>query len=299
MRPPSHTWFVPGEQYRSEVLEALTGLAREGLGEVELHLHHGHDTAETLRARLESMLRQFRQHGALVTEGDPPMEVYGFIHGNMALDNSRRDAGMCGVDNEIDVLLETGCYADFGSPTAPSHSQTRKINSIYYAVDNPARPKSHDDGVDATAGVKDRQGLLIVQGPLSLDWRDRKAGMLPRIDNAEITGNHPGTAARIDRWVRQEIHVKGRPDWIVVKASCHGAEVPHFESLLGTPADQMYTDLERRFRDRPGYRLHYVTARELYNIVKAAEAGCAGDPNGYRDFLIPPYRNRPTPPLDG
>ncbi len=38
--------------------------------------------------------------------------------------------------------------------------------------------------------------------------------------------------------------------------------------------------------------LHYVTAREAYNIVKAAEAGKSGDPNDYRDFEIPPPANR-------
>jgi hypothetical protein len=38
--------------------------------------------------------------------------------------------------------------------------------------------------------------------------------------------------------------------------------------------------------------LHYVTAREAYNIAKAAEAGHAGDPNDFRDFVIPPPANR-------
>jgi hypothetical protein len=54
----------------------------------------------------------------------------------------------------------------------------------------------------------------------------------------------------------------------------------------------MYGFLERRFRDRDDHRLHYVTARELYNIIKAAEAGGSGDPGQFRDFLIPPYVNR-------
>jgi hypothetical protein len=44
--------------------------------------------------------------------------------------------------------------------------------------------------------------------------------------------------------------------------------------------------------NRPPFRLHYVTAREAYNIVKAAEAGKAGDPNAYRDFEVPPPANR-------
>jgi hypothetical protein len=35
-----------------------------------------------------------------------------------------------------------------------------------------------------------------------------------------------------------------------------------------------------------------VTAREAYNIVKAAEAGKSGNPNDYRDFEIAPPANR-------
>jgi hypothetical protein len=31
-------------------------------------------------------------------------------------------------------------------------------------------------------------------------------------------------------------------------------------------------------------RVHYVTAREMVNLLHAAEAGRAGDPGEYRDF---------------
>ncbi|MEJ7636728.1 MAG: hypothetical protein WKF75_01760 [Singulisphaera sp.] len=55
------------------------------------------------------------------------------------------------VNNEIDVLRETGCYADFTLPSAPSPTQTRQINSIYYASDDPRRPKSHDRGSPSAA----------------------------------------------------------------------------------------------------------------------------------------------------
>jgi hypothetical protein len=44
--------------------------------------------------------------------------------------------------------------------------------------------------------------------------------------------------------------------------------------------------------NRPPFRLHFACAREAYNIVKAAEAGLAGNPNDYRDFLISPPANR-------
>ncbi len=291
--PPQHTWFYPGENYRAEYLDGLSELCRQGLGEIELHLHHGHDSPTSLRRRLTEAVEQFNRHGALITQGDPAVRTYGFIHGNLALDNSMGDPRWCGVNNELEVLQETGCYADFSMPTAPAQSQTRKINAIYYAVDDPDSPKSHDWGLDAEAGKKGLDVLLIIGGPLGLDWRMRKFGVLPRIDNGQILGNYPGTPDRVMRWMGLHIHVKGRPEWAVVKVSCHGAEETHFDALFGQAADRMYAFLESRFRDCDDYRLHYVTARELYNIIKAAEAGCAGDPGEFRDFLIPPYVNRP------
>lgn len=290
--PPQHTWFYPAEAYRAEYLDQLNVLVGQGLGEIELHLHHGHDTSASLRAKLEEGIDRFNAHGALVTRETPGRRTYAFIHGNMALDNGLGNPALCGVDDELTILEETGCYADFSLPTAPEPSQPRKVNAIYYAVDDPLRPKSYEWGLDAEVGRKSQDGLLMVPGPLTSNWRQRKFGIVPRLDIAEITGRWPGTPDRIDRWVRAGVHVAGRPDWIVVKVSCHGAEERSFESLLGGAADRMHAHLESRYRDRPGWRLHYVTARQLYNIVKAAEAGCEGDPDEYRDFMIPPYLNQ-------
>jgi hypothetical protein len=288
-RPPQHSWFYPGEAYDEECLDALSQLARGGYGEIELHLHHGYDIPERLRARLEAAIKNFARHGALMTDEPVPRAAYGFIHGNMALNNSMH-VGQCGVNNELRILKETGCYADFSMPTAPAPSQSRKINAVYYAADIPGRPKSHDDGVEVEVGKPPSGDLMIIPGPLGLNWHNRKWGLFPRIENAEIQGSDPPTPERIHCWARQRIHVVGRPNWIFVKVSCHGAEDHSREVLLGTAAERMYSFLEKQYRDRPGYRLHYVTARELYNIIKAAEAGLTGDPTDYRDYVIPRYR---------
>lgn len=289
---PQHTWFYPAEAYRAEYVDQLSQLVAQGLGEIELHLHHGGDTSASLRARLEQGIERFNAHGALLTTETPRRRTYAFIHGNLALDNGLGDASLCGVNDELTILQETGCYADFSMPTAPERSQARKVNAIYYAIDDPLRPKSYDWGEDAAVGRKDQDGLLMITGPLTSNWRQRKLGIFPRLDIAEITGRWPGTPDRIERWVQTGIHVQGRPEWIVVKVSCHGAEERSFDSLLGAGAERMHAYLEARFRDRSGFRLHYVTARQLYNIVKAAEAGCTGDPDEYRDFIIPPYVNQ-------
>ncbi len=44
---------------------------------------------------------------------------------------------------------------------------------------------------------------------------------------------------------------------------------------------------ETAYNDGDNYILHYVTARELYNVIKAIEAGEDGsNPEDYRDYLI-------------
>ncbi len=289
-RPPQHTWFYPIEAYRSEYLDGLGELCQQGLGEIEVHLHHSNDTHEALEKKLRQGLADFSKHGAQLTQEVPPRTTYGFIHGNMALDNARLDPVYCGVNDELTVLRHTGCYADFSLPTAPCMSQSRKVNAIYYATDDPGRPKSFDTGVEVEVGGCETGDLLIVPGPLSLNWQNRKWGLFPRIENSELQGSNPPCASRVQNWVKQHIHVTGRPEWVFVKVSCHGAEERSWDALLGQSAEEMYSALEALYRDRSEYRLHYVTARELYNIIKAAEAGKTGDPNQYKDFAIPPYR---------
>ena len=286
-RPPQHTWFYPGEAYDGECLDGLSRLAQRGYGEIELHLHHAFDIPERLAVKLTAAVKNFSRHGALVTVEEPPRFTYGFIHGNLGLNNARGPE-YCGVDNELVVLKQTGCYADFSMPNAPCNSQTRKINSIYYATNVPGQRKSHDDGIDVEVGKRPEGDLMIVQGPLALDWSNRKFGLFPRIENAELSS--APTRSRVKLWVSQHIHVKGRPEWIIVKVSCHGAVDDKRDLVLGHAADRMFSYLEQEYRDRPGYALHYVTARELYNIIKAAEAGEVGNPAKYHDYLIPPYQ---------
>ena len=67
------------------------------------------------------------------------------------------------------------------------------------------------------------------------------------------------------------------------------------EHMLLTRYDDQRLRSERNARNTCQGRqhcLHYVTAREMYNIARAAEAGESGDPGGFRDYRIqrPGYR---------
>src|SRR5438046_2065176 len=196
---------------------------------------------------------------------------YGFIHGNWALDNARSDRRWCGVNNELDVLRETGCYADFTLPSAPSETQTRKVNSIYWAVDDPARPKSHDTGVDLGSGPRPERGLLMIQGPLGLDWSRRKWGLLPRIENACLQKSQPPDESGLELWLRACVNVPTRPNWLFVKLHTHGVNEPNQDVLLGEPMVRFHESLRDRAARDPLFRFHYVTAREMANAALAAD----------------------------
>jgi hypothetical protein len=276
-RPPRHTFFYPLEEYEPEYLDALTELCRQGFGEVEVHLHHDHDTAP----RLERRLREYRQmlaeqHGLLSFHRETGKAAYAFIHGNWALCNSRPDGRWCGVNEELDVLRATGCYADFTMPSAPHPTQTSAVNRIYYARNTAGRPRSHDDGVDVGTAPAPPDGLMLIQGPLVLNWAQRKWGIVPRLENGCVQASQPATLDRLPSWVKARVQVPSRPDWYFVKLHCHGAPEDAHEVMLGRPMVAFHEALARYAEDNPWFHYHYVTAREMYNLARAAEAGCTG-----------------------
>ncbi len=285
-RSPRHSFFYPADQYHPRLVEPLTSLAHAGHGEIELHLHHEGDTRETLRAKLVEGLDRIGSHGNFSRDDDGHMR-YAFIHGDWALANSR-NGRFCGVDDELTLLFETGCYADFTFPSAPDESQPAVINQIYWPAGDLCRARAHEEAKRARAGETSSDRLLMIQGPLALV--PRLSRMPLRIENAAVTANDPGTPARIAQWVAQDIHVEGREDWVFVKVHTHGAAETQAASLLGEPGRAMHRELTTRFNDGVCWKLHYLTAREMYNIAMAAMAGHRGDPYDFRD-----YRLRPPP----
>ncbi len=286
-RAPRHTFFYPIEMYEPAHLDALAVLCRQGFGEVEVHLHHDKDTAETLRETLRTATRRLADRHGLLARSRTSDEVrFGFIHGNWALDNADPEGRFCGVNNELDVLREAGCYADFTLPSAPSPTQTRTINSLYYAIDDPSRPKSHDRGLAVGSGRVPERALMLIQGPLVLDWRKRRYGVALRVENGCLQASQPPSIDRLDAWLRARVQVASRPDWFFVKLHAHGAPERDQETLLGPPMIAFHQALARRAAEDSSFFYHYVTARELYNLAKAAESGWRGGVGDARDFAL-------------
>jgi len=286
-RPVQHTWFYPAEQPVDRNLEALKTLVASGLGEVELHLHHGPDTLDSARRRYQEGIAWFQRFGFL--KGTDGATHFAFIHGVWALDNSR-DNRYCGVNRELQLLRELGCFADFTFPSLGQESQPAMVNSIYMATDDD-RPKSYNYGVPLQLGVKPAGDLMIFEGPLVIAPAFDPKRLFAEVDDGDVHPAVPSGARRVDYWVRSRIHVRGRPDWQFIKVHCHSAQdAANAAESLGPNFEAALAHFETAYNDGVHYVLHFVTAREAYNLARAAADGRSGDPRRYYDYLIPPYQ---------
>jgi hypothetical protein len=284
-RPPRHSFFFPGEEYAPSYLDRLGRLARAGFGEVELHVHHDADTPDSLRTMIDGYLALFARHGHLARDPGGRLR-YAFIHGNWALANSREDGRWCGVDAEIPLLWETGCYADFTFPSAPDECQPNVVNQIYWPVGELRRKRAYEQGERARVGEVRRDRILMIEGPLALTTRRGRNPLL--IEAGDLTAHLPPSARRLRAWVRQNIHVAGRPEWVFVKVHTHGAQEGNAASLLGAGGRALHGALTTAYNDGERWKLHYVTAREMYNIAIAAMSGKSGNPDAFRDYVLAP-----------
>ncbi len=288
--PFRHTNFYPAEQYHPRLLHRLAELQAEGLGEVEVHLHHGvekPDTEENLRRALvdfrDALAEEHRCLSRLDENGTPQ---YAFVHGNLALGNSA-GGRFCGVDSEMRVLAETGCYADMTLPSAPDQSQVARINAIYQCGHelNEARP--HRSGPQLRVGDKTPQLPIIFTGPLVFNWRRRVRGLpVPRVDDGALAANQPLDLARLNRWRSSRIHIEGRPQWVFIKLYCHGFFQFDQPSTIGERIRRFWEEAIEQGERTGEFKIHFASAREAFNMAMAATDGREGEPGLYRDYRL-------------
>jgi hypothetical protein len=284
--PPRHTFFYPVEQYETAMVTPLAELCQRTGCETEIHLRHENGNTENLRETLEQAKERLARYGLLARDDSGALR-YGVVHGQGALDTSHPQGRHRGVRNDLAVLRQTGCYADFTPAPAPERTPTRPINRFYYA-----RGADASDGHEPGRRVRAERGsqkaeddeLLLVQGPLGLDWQRKKFGIFPSIENGHLTAANPPTRQRLRTWLECRISVEARPNWLFIKLHTHGANPENARMLLGEPMRAFHRSLAELAAIDPSIRFHYVSARELVNILHAAESGHSGEPGRFRDY---------------
>ena len=285
----AHTYFYPAEQYDRGLVDRLAEHCHRGWGEIEIHLHHGVDASATAEHTREQLVN-FRDalvldHGSLCFLQGSSQARYAFVHGNFALANSA-GGHACGVDDEMQILDDTGCYADFTLPAAAFHpAQIGKVNSLYECGLPLSCKAPHRKGRDLRVGRPPHIFPLMVQGPLMLDFDSSARSGIGRFENAALTAANPPSLRRLNLWKRAAITLQGRPDWIFIKLHCHGMDPSERDAVLGGAMQRFLSGLVDGAPERQEV-IHFVTAREMVNIVWAACDGREGNPGDYRDYRL-------------
>jgi hypothetical protein len=298
--PFRHTNFFPAEQYERPLLEMLADLQADGYGEVEIHLHHGverPDTAESTRRQLETfrdvLAEEHKCLARFVGEQPDSQPKYGFVHGNWALANSA-GGRFCGVDSEMQILAETGCYADFTLPSVPFQSQVPRINAIYQCGHALTEARPHRSGRSLRVGDQ-LQLPIIFTGPLVFDWTRRVKGLpIPRVEDGALAQNYPLTMDRLQRWRSAGIGVKERPDWIFIKLYSHGFFDWDQDLMIGEQMKRFMNEVLEVAERTGEFKVHFASAREAFNMVAAAVDGKDGSPGAYRDYRLRQIMHQPS-----
>lgn len=261
-RPAQYTFFFPQEEYRPEFLKPLAEMTRAGIGDVEIHLHHDGEGKEDFIDRMTGFMRTLEEEHGLLRRREGRVQ-FGFIHGNWALDNSRPDGRWCGLNDEITILRDLGCYADFTMPSGSEATQSRKLNRIYWATDDPQKPKSYDSGVDLVPGGDAAGDLLMIPGPFGLRWAER---LVPRIEFGDLSYSDPPTRYRARRWLQLAPRIERD---LFLKLHTHGCQERNLNLLLQQGGLRNLFGWLKDEAQKNNAEIYFATAWQMYQAVEA------------------------------
>ena len=194
-RHPLHS-FLSGRGVRRRILTPSQGCAATDLAMSRCICITHNDNAANLAKTPERLQSHLARASRSLRRDQLTHEIVCcFIHGNWALDNSRpRPLVRRGQRNR--GAGETGCRCDMSMPSAPSDTQTKKINSIYFAqakvrLQEIPRPWARC----RSGGWRSEDELLLVPGPLGLNWpATQNPAWIPRINQPKFPPMHPDRA---------------------------------------------------------------------------------------------------------
>ncbi len=274
------TFACPGRNPDSTALHVLTEYCRRGLGEVEYLIPRDYSSEASMREKLEQGLRRFNSHGWMKT-------VNSEIRFAVVRERSDSERGEADLRRQVSVLSDLGCYADMGFPGVRSSRPPSRVNTMFMVSSADSEPYNESD--ELRAGRLGKGGLLVIEGPFLIDWTDWRLTLRPYVEDGHLNPEALPDPGRVDSWIRANVHVIGQPNWIFVKLTIDGLSDAASAQSLQHSLDQSLMYLEEVYNDDELYRLHYVTAREMYNMAMAAQAFKSGNAGLFRDYLIEPY----------
>ena len=171
-RPPQYCFFYPEEEYRPELLEPARRDDRDGIGDVEVHLHHDDDTERGVHETGDALHRDAARALTGSCRRHDGQLAFGFIHGNWALDNARPDGRWCGDQRRDRAAARPRLLRRLHDAGGSRPLAGGPVNAIYRVTDDPVRPRSYETGGSVVGpGTPAVGDLTLIPGPLGVSWR--------------------------------------------------------------------------------------------------------------------------------
>ena len=109
---------------------------------------------------------------------------------------------------------------------------------------------------------------------------------IPRVDDGALAQNYPLTLHRLEQWRSAAICVTGRPEWVFIKLYSHGFFDWDQDVMIGEQMKRFMNEVLELAERTGQFKLHFVSAREAFNLVAAAVDGKQGPPAAFRDYRL-------------
>jgi hypothetical protein len=147
------------------------------------------------------------------------------------------------------------------------------VNTIYWATDDTARPKSHNWGIPVQPGGAVSGDLLIVPGPLTVNLREWNRRGVPKIETGELAGYALPSRRRARLWTKAAPRIGAD---VFVKLFTHGAPERNSAALLVEGALLRTLEYLTEEANRIGAQLLFVSAWQMWKAIQAVR--CQSDP---------------------
>jgi hypothetical protein len=127
-----------------------------------------------------------------------------------------------------------------------------------------------------------------------MNWAGGRQSLGLLIETGAVTRRNAMSLSRLALWKRARITVQGRPDWLFIKLHCHSMDPTQKDGVIGESFRSFLQELVTGAQERKEI-LHFVTCREMTNILLAACDGRDGNPGSYRDYRFKRVVDLPLP----
>jgi hypothetical protein len=93
---------------------------------------------------------------------------------------------------------------------------------------------------------------------------------------------------RFSRWQGARIGIGGRSDWVFIKLYCHAFFEQDQDAMIGDEMRRFMTEILELGATTGNFKVHFASAREVFNMIMAGLEGEQGDPGRYRDYRLRP-----------